>query len=515
MRDDWDRAKSTLSGIAALFLILWFISAVTDLIGQYEYEVEFLQLAVGFYLLSRIPTAFRERYTARKKIQKFFYNLGWPLVGLWVGFRIFRWIGWFGPMEIEVNIDYFLVAGIILLLIGYAVKSSRQKARYWAARSVFITIGLVGIFFWILIKVFNIFPEYADLVMVAGIVAIGIGFILGGFRKPPAFLVDIEEEEYPEPAITEDVYVTEKDVTINRDRTRVKLNTGSLFVPITAGKETGAIFFGEGSYQVDAQVKTYQDVYRGVTLVSGSDWDSVRKDVKIAPANDEAFENIGLEKEEVLEIARLQIKGKLTDELRRKLKSTSVDLPFIKVRETPHGGYVKVGPIEVEEEREEEHVRIGPWYFKSSGKRHALTRHGLFIQIRSKDEDITIFCNGKTILTRGNTHITVNDKIVVREGDIDLVVEDDRKLLRSDTFKLVCRDDRRVIHSNGFELSVTGERGRIRKNGKSTLITDEKILEEIRIEIDAVVDELIKEVLDQGELKELDALIKKFEQELS
>jgi hypothetical protein len=53
------------------------------------------------------------------------------------------------------------------------------------------------------------------------------------------------------------------------------------------------------------------------------------------------------------------------------------------------------------------------------------------------------------------------------------------------------------------------------KNGNTVTIKDQKTLEEIRNEIDAAADELIREVLDQGELKKLDTLIKKFEQELS
>lgn len=134
MKDHLDEAKETLRRTAALFLILWLISAVTDFLGVYEYEVEFLQLAVGFYLLSRIPTAFRERYSAGKKFEKFFTNLGWPLVGLWIAFKIVRWIGWFGLLEIGVDIDYLLVAGVVCLFIGYTAKSFRYKAGYWAMR---------------------------------------------------------------------------------------------------------------------------------------------------------------------------------------------------------------------------------------------------------------------------------------------------------------------------------------------------------------------------------------------
>ena len=195
MKDQLDSAQETLGRVAAVFLILWLITVWTDIMGKYEYEVAFLQLTIGFHLLSRVPTAFRRRYPTGKKIEKFFTNLGWPLVGLWVVFKICRWIGWFGAMEIGLNIDYLLVTGIVMLLMGYGAKSMRYKAGFWAARSVLFAIGGVSVFFWILIQVFHMFEPYADLTLVIGIVAIGLGFILGGLRRRHAFFVDIEEEE--------------------------------------------------------------------------------------------------------------------------------------------------------------------------------------------------------------------------------------------------------------------------------------------------------------------------------
>lgn len=514
MKDQLDHAKETLGRIAAVFLILWFIAAVTNIMGKYEYEVEFLQLAVGFYLLSRVPTAFRKRYTAGKKVQKFFTNVGWPLIGLWIAFKIFRWIDWFGAMDIGIEIDYLLVTGIIFLLIGYAAKSLRYKAGYWAARSVLFAIGFVSIFFWILIRVFDIFPHYADIALVTCVVAIGLGYILGGLKRPPDFFVEIEEEEEFELEVSDDVYVTEDDTTITGEKTQVKLKKGSLFIPVTAKKEIGGIYFGEGSYQLDAKVKTYSEVYRGVTLVSGGKWESVKKDQKMKIADEQAFDDIGLKREEVLEIARLQVKGKLTDELRKKLKNVQVNLPFIKVRETPHGEYVKVGPLEFTDTGGEEHVRIGPWEYSESKHRSRFIKDGLLIQIRSKDEDITIITNGKTIMTKGDMHIIVDGKVTVKGEDISLSMDEHTKLMRSGKLKLICKEDKRILHSDGFRLTVGETTGRIRKNGKSRVIKDENTLAEIRTEIDAVADELIKEILDQKELRELDALIKRFEQEL-
>ena len=513
MKDRLDEAKDTLGGIAALFLILWLVTVFTDFLGRFEYEVEFLQLAVGFHVLSRIPTAFRKRYSTGKKFQKFFTNIGWPLVGLWIAFKIFRWIGWFGEMEIGIPIDYLLLAGAICLLIGYAAKSFRYRAGFWALQSISYTIGGVSIFFWILIKVFDIFQDYADYAMVIGIVAIGLGFILGGLKKPPVFYIETEEEEEPE--IGEDVYVTSEDVSIVQGSATVKITKGSLFVPLLKEEEIGGIYFGEGSYSVDAKVKNYQDVYRGLTLISGGEWDSV-KAACLNPADEKAFEDIGLTREEVLEIARLQVEGRFTDELRRKLKKTQIDLPFIKVRESAEGQYVKVGPLEVAEKPGGEHVRFGPWEYKEAKYRgYRFEKEGLLIQIRSKDEDITITTDGKTVFTKGDLRVVVNDKVKVTGHDVDFVMDEEKKVLRSGRIKLICKEEKRILQSPGFQLSIGEDSGRIKKNGKSKVIKDEHTLREIRTELDAVTDELIKDVLDRGELRELDTLIKKFEQELS
>jgi hypothetical protein len=512
MKDQLDTAKETLGGISALFAILWFIAALTSILGRFDYEVEFLQLAVGFHLLSRIPTAFRKRYSATKKLQKLFTNIGWPLIGIWILFSILRWIGWFGEMEIGVDINYFLAGGFFLVVIGHAVKAARQKSPYWAARSVLFTIGIVSIFFWVLTYLFDIFQQHADLIIILGLFAIGFGFILGGIRKRPAFFVEVEEEE--EPHISEDVYVVDQDLSINQKKARVEIKNGSLYIPVTSGKEIGGIYFGAGSYHVDAAVKEYTDVYKGITMISGSEWDSVKSAHSLHPADQQAFETMGLSKEEVLELARLQLKGKFTDELKRKLKKTEINLPFIKVRDTPQGSHVKVGPIEVKDGPGHEHVRIGPWEFDEYGDRKRFTSQGLVITIRSKDEDITIRTNGNTEFIRGDQHIIVNHKIKIRTDDIDLLIEEDKKILRSAVFKLFSKDDRRILQSDGFKLTLKEDTGTIKKNGKSVHITDPDTLEDIRSEIDIVADELIRNVLDQKELTELNTLIKKFEQEL-
>ena len=89
-------------------------------------------------------------------------------------------------------------------------------------------------------------------------IAIGLGFILGGIRRQPAFFVEIEDEE--EPRISEEVHVVDRDFTILRKGASIQVKSGSLFIPVVTGREIGGIYFGAGSYHVDAKIKEYSDV---------------------------------------------------------------------------------------------------------------------------------------------------------------------------------------------------------------------------------------------------------------
>lgn len=170
-----------LKGVAAVFFLLWLIAVMTDLLGEYQYEMQFLQCAVGVYLGSQILPAFKKQ-PAGRKIQVFFINVGWPLIGLWAAFMILRWAGWFGPMEIGIDIDFFLVTGVIFLLVGYVIKFLRFLREHLIVGILFFVIGCVSIFFWIFNKVLDIFPDYADYILIIGIVAIAIG-ILGRLKR--------------------------------------------------------------------------------------------------------------------------------------------------------------------------------------------------------------------------------------------------------------------------------------------------------------------------------------------
>jgi hypothetical protein len=172
-----------LVGVAAIFFLLWLIGTVTDLLGEYEYEKEVLQLAVGLYLLGRVVPAFKKQYSPGRKVQEVLTRSGWSCIVVWAVFRLLRWTGWVGAMDIGVAVDYFVMTGLIVLLIGYTAKFLRTLRRHWVLQVFLFVVGGALILFWGYTRVFAVYGGYADLCLVAGSVAIGLG-VLGRLKRP-------------------------------------------------------------------------------------------------------------------------------------------------------------------------------------------------------------------------------------------------------------------------------------------------------------------------------------------
>lgn len=125
-----DMAAFALRVVAVVFVFLWLITVITDLLGGY-YEIQFLQLAVGIFLLSQVLPAFKREYSTGRKIQELLIKVGWPLLGLWIVFTALRYSRFVGTMEIGIDIGYFLAAGAVCLLLGYTVKFMRFIKERW------------------------------------------------------------------------------------------------------------------------------------------------------------------------------------------------------------------------------------------------------------------------------------------------------------------------------------------------------------------------------------------------
>ena len=168
-------AQRALEVVSFLFFLLWF-GAALDMgdIGD-EYEMRFLQSAVGIFLFSQVLPALRQ-YSTTRKIEVFFTRVGWALAVIYIGFSILPWTGLVGEVDSGINVFYFAVTALAFLLVGYLLKFGRfMKKR---SLKVLFVIGGFALFFWILFREFSIFPEYTNYILIIGALTISLGIIL-------------------------------------------------------------------------------------------------------------------------------------------------------------------------------------------------------------------------------------------------------------------------------------------------------------------------------------------------
>jgi hypothetical protein len=175
-----------LVGAAALFFVLWLLSAVTDLLGDYGYEVAFLQCSVAMYVISGAVPALNKEYSTGKKIQEVLIGAGWSLISVWIVFTVLRYSNLVGPMDIGIALGYVLAAGIAGLLVGYTMRFVQYIREHWTVQSVFFTAGSLLVFFWVLTRVSPLSFQYAGYALAVGIVLIGIGVLRRVRRRSTA-----------------------------------------------------------------------------------------------------------------------------------------------------------------------------------------------------------------------------------------------------------------------------------------------------------------------------------------
>ena len=166
-----EMVKNLLEGAAAVFFLVWVAGMVFD---KVHYKTEMLLAAVIIYILSRILSVVKKGYSKGKKIQELSISVGWGFSGLWIFIVMLQYTGEYVPSGIDRS---FLVGGAALLLTGYALAVIQRVKHDFRT---FLIIGGVCIFFWVLNS--SVFTLYADYVLLAGIVCVGMG-ILGLMTK--------------------------------------------------------------------------------------------------------------------------------------------------------------------------------------------------------------------------------------------------------------------------------------------------------------------------------------------
>ncbi|MCK4247837.1 MAG: hypothetical protein KAX04_04795, partial [Methanomicrobia archaeon] len=322
-------------------------------------------------------------------------------------------------------------------------------------------------------------------------------------------------EKIEEPRIKEDARVLKSDLEIKKGDSKISIDEGSIFVPIANGKEIGGVFFGQGSYRVDAKVKKYINVFQGITVLTGNKWKNVKKDMKLKDAEDKDFENMGLKKDEVFDLARIQIEEKEWKKIRRKFGKTvsSIEMPFVKIRETEAGDYVKVGPIEITDiGKRGSRVRFGPFRVGEGMdiEWEEQTLYDVSAKIRTKDKEISIKIKGNKIILKedGRMVISKPDKVIIEDGDITLKIAENKRILKSEDLNIFESEGKTVLRTPDIKV-ILNDKLTIKKDGETQIVKNPKIKQEIKDSID----DLIRDVLDRKEMKELDSLLEKLKQE--
>ena len=503
-------SKAKLAGkicgrVALVFLALWFIAQVTNLLGEYEYPEYFLGFVFLFFLASSVFDAAKYKVFFKKMA----YGIAKATFLIWLFIKIGDHFDWTGFEYWSPYAEYFIIAFFASLLIGYTIGKHKR-----GVRTVLYGIGFIGIAFWIFAKILDLVPEYHTLILLGSIAAVGIGYVVGVFEEERRFKWIYEAEDFEkieEPRIKEDARVLKSDLEIKKGDSKISIDEGSIFVPIANGKEIGGVFFGQGSYRVDAKVKKYINVFQGITVLTGNKWKNVKKDMKLKDAEDKDFENMGLKKDEVFDLARIQIEEKEWKKIRRKFGKTvsSIEMPFVKIRETEAGDYVKVGPIEITDiGKRGSRVRFGPFRVGEGMdiEWEEQTLYDVSAKIRTKDKEISIKIKGNKIILKedGRMVISKPDKVIIEDGDITLKIAENKRILKSEDLNIFESEGKTVLRTPDIKV-ILNDKLTIKKDGETQIVKNPKIKQEIKDSID----DLIRDVLDRKEMKELDSLLEK------
>ncbi len=511
-------AEKLCNRVAFVFLALWFIVQVTDILGTYEYPAYFLGLVFLFFLAGSIFGGMKYRATVKKVA----YGIAKATFLIWLFIKIgghFDWVGFTTPLIlgewswtwIEYS-QYVIIAFFASILIGYTAGKHKR-----GIRTVMYGIGFVGIAFWIFVKLLDLIPEYQTAILIGSIGAVAIGYVAGVFEEERRFrwVHEVEEaEEIHEPKIQEEAQVLTDDCEIKKGKTTFTMDKGSIFVPIANGEEIGGVFFGQGSYVVDAEVKKYINVFQGITALTGKKWNATKKNIKLQSAEDKDFDTMGLKKEEIFDLARIQIEEREWKKIGKKFKKnvTNFEMPFIKVRESEDGEYVKVGPIEVVGKGKGSRVKMGPFTFNEGMDIEWENRrlYDLSAKIRTKDKEISLKVKDDRATLREDDRLVVSTpgKVIVEDGDVKLKIKGGKRILKTNDLKIYEREEKTILKTPKTKI-VLNDEVKITQNGKMRTLKNPRM----RRELQDAIDKLIRDALDKKEMEELDDLLTRLEKE--
>jgi len=468
--------KHYLHNIGAVFFLLWIISLATDILGQYDYKEVFLIISLVLWTLGSFIDGFRAHKGLGKDLSSAFRKAGTTLFGIWIVLLIFGWFDWLGNIW-DGKVNYVLGLSLIIIAISFTIRAMTIKNTNWRLRSTFYSLGFLIILSWILMRVFELFVEYQDATILAGIGALAIGYIIGASRKTHDYdIFDDKIEEISKamkevkepPTATGDIKVLEEDLKIG-EMSSLKIKKGSIFVDMKRDSERcGNVFFGEGSYSISSDNIDRKENFMGMVYVTGERCPEI--EMSYSDAKEKDIDNLGLERDDIKELSNIFVKGgkdsfqRLKD-IKLKIveegKKTEINLPFIKVLEGIEGDYVKFGPIEVADLKGKgSHIRVGNREFKDKDfveHRETGPYQYSFNILTTEDTLFLAFSEDETILeSKDLKYNRTGDEETIEKGELSFRRMNGMQSLRLGEMEATINEDY-MIRSKGADIRVEGE----------------------------------------------------------
>ncbi|MHC1605036.1 MAG: hypothetical protein ACXQTP_03595 [Candidatus Methanofastidiosia archaeon] len=527
------KKEKSIGNIGHIFFVLWLISLVSDVLGQYEYKKEFLILAVAFWTASSFVDRLRKRRSISKKVTAAFRKSGTTLFGLWIFLYILKLLGWLETWW-DTYLIYILGISILMLVTSLIVKASTSRRSHWQLRSSLYTIGGLILFVWVVLRLQGAYVENQDTIFVISLACIAVGFLIGAYKKEYDYDFITEKiEEFKEEWIdvtdkhnvSEDVKVLTDNIFVGNNAS-VNIKKGALCVDVFKNdKQSGTVYFGEGSYHIETPIHTFDKEYMGLCYGHGKEWKHVSQKKDTQRASEEDFKRFGLSAEDVKELTLIfssespDATEKFEDLLAKlKTSKTEISLPFFKVLECEEGDYVKIGPIQVADIRgNHSRVRIGGKEYVDSktGAPSGEEPEGIAFKIRTVDETVALSIEEDTLSVYGkDMTIEIDDTdALVEANGIKYEKDAKRERLETPDVNITLKKSKLNIRTDKFELTINDNMVSMRNKDRHVERSDKqlaKIFEErVRAQMPHIADDAI-----QNSRNSLDELISQLSENL-
>lgn len=470
--------NNIISHLGTIFFILWLLSLATDVLGDYEYQKEFLLTALVLWTVHEGVTSYlKKRKSPPRAAAAALRGMGLRVFGFWVLLLIIKALGglegWW-----DTRTTYALWTAVLLVGASFLVTAATARTPLWRVRSTLYVLGGTTLFLWAVFRYAGMYSSYHDEVFVVGIACIALGFLVGASRKEYDILLlddvyrEIEEQmvEVPTYETSEHVHALTEDVRIGNDA-RIVVHAGALFVDVFKNAQRrGTVYFGEGTYTLTTSLYTVQETVTGLYYGHGTEWEEALYGQASRRAEHADYERYGLSDADIKELGIIYASNdpkaaeKFEDIATRIRESGKrVTMPFINVIEGTEGDYVRVGPIQITDMKGKgTRVRIGSRVFAERGEdkeEEPSEPAGIAVRIRSPSDNLVVTMNSEGVTASGSTlyYAVTPTAETIEQGTVKYAWDGKKRLLESPFADIVIKADKASFKTEGFKATVRGD----------------------------------------------------------